>query len=69
MAGNVWEWCAGPYRADAGQPTNGASALARALRGGSWRDDLNLAAISSRDRANPTARELDIGFRLAWVED
>ena len=69
MAGNVWEWCAGPYWSGEA-PENGSAAAAhsKALRGGSWRDDVNLTMVGSRDRAHPTVRELDIGFRLAWVE-
>jgi hypothetical protein len=66
MAGNVWEWCANPY-GDAGNGGKDAQPLI-ALRGGSWRDELTLAGVGARDRARPTTREADIGFRLVWNE-
>jgi formylglycine-generating enzyme required for sulfatase activity len=67
MAGNAWEWCANAYW-EAEAPANGNGAPAMALRGGSWRDDLNLARVNSRDRARPAAREMDVTFRLVWAE-
>jgi len=66
MAGNAWQWCANPYW-EAGSKAKDAG-QAMALRGGSWRDEPNLARVGSRDRALPTARESDLGFRLVWVE-
>ena len=55
MSGNVWEWC---------EDVVGAST--RRIRGGSWYDNVGIAAVAYRDYYNnPDDRYLSFGFRLA----
>jgi formylglycine-generating enzyme required for sulfatase activity len=57
MHGNVWQWCADRLQ--------GGSA--RAMRGGSWRNDAAGCRVSSRFGNRPSDRGHDLGFRLARV--
>lgn len=73
MSGNVWEWVADVYAADAYQQSgrnnpiylgNGPS---RVVRGGSWMHPDNFARCSKRHmHCRPSARYDAIGFRLVW---
>lgn len=71
MSGSVWEWVRdcwhGSYK---GAPTDGAawespSCQQRVLRGGSWRDDPQLARSSSRFYYDADVRYIANGFRVA----
>lgn len=63
--GNLWEWCLNEY----GNPknTDKAGKESRALRGGSWYDDSEDAALGSRDYYDPYDRDYDVGFRVFCV--
>ncbi|MBQ9494731.1 MAG: formylglycine-generating enzyme family protein, partial [Treponema sp.] len=61
MSGNVLEWCwdwyGDTYSASAeSDPTGPSSGSARVLRGGSWRDNAQYCAVSSRDNGSPEDR-------------
>jgi formylglycine-generating enzyme required for sulfatase activity len=59
MSGNVWEWCWDRF-SDRG--------TTRVIRGGSWSSKESLAAVVSREGADPERKESNIGFRIArWV--
>jgi formylglycine-generating enzyme required for sulfatase activity len=69
MAGNVWEWTrslysAYPYRADDGREDMTASGN-RVLRGGSFRNNRDLARCAARGRREPDDWDVYYGFRLA----
>jgi len=69
MAGNVWEWTSSllmsyPFRADDGREDLNAQGV-RALRGGSWNYDQDLARCADRYRNHALNRDADIGFRVA----
>jgi len=58
MVGNVWEWCQSkywpvPYTADDRREVLDQSSDVRVLRGGSWRDDKNVARCDIRNCYNP----------------
>jgi len=75
MHGNVWEWCEDAwhksYGGQSGDPPNDGSAWLndgvenfRALRGGSWSNDLQSVRSASRARGARGARGPHIGFRV-----
>jgi formylglycine-generating enzyme required for sulfatase activity/Tfp pilus assembly protein PilF len=68
MHGNVGEWCwdwYGNYSSDSQtDPLGPANGSERVKRGGSWFDDRRLVRSAARDKATPTRRNYDLGFRL-----
>jgi hypothetical protein len=72
MSGNVWQWCAEWFEAEAynrykkGDLTLPAAGTNRLLRGGSWNDD-NVDAFRGDFRLNgpQTTRVNNVGFRVA----
>ena len=69
MSGNVWEWCAGPWRDYTSDPSVVPDERPypnhRASRGGSWLSDPMFARVSSRSGDIRSYRGHDSGFRLA----
>jgi len=62
LAGNVWEWCDGPY--GTANPRWGV------LRGGSWATSRQEEMLSSYRRGfDPSFREDDVGFRCVIATD
>jgi formylglycine-generating enzyme required for sulfatase activity len=69
IAGNVWEWCNSLYRPYPYDPRDGRENLeskgTRALRGGSWYGDLNVARCACRYGGGPVGWGDGVGFRCA----
>ncbi len=69
MAGNVWEWTQGLYRAYPYNATDGREDLttagSRVVRGGSYADDANGVRSAFRHEYNSTDYHCSKGFRIA----
>jgi len=68
MAGNVWEWTSSqyrgyPYKADDGRE-DATGEDARVLRGGSFTRTRDYVRCAYRSRLDPSARNLNVGFRV-----
>jgi formylglycine-generating enzyme required for sulfatase activity len=77
LAGNVQEWTASawgtsvevpqfgyPYDPDDGREEDGANAMCRVFRGGSWAQPLGLAAAWQREADPPGLRGSVLGMRI-----
>ena len=71
MHGNVWEWCEDVWHENYnGAPTDGSAWLTggeqnrRALRGGSWFDNVINCRSANRDWNVADDRDNDVGFRV-----
>lgn len=72
MHGNVAEWCADFYRAEAYKeaakenPTGPADGDKRVVRGGSFRDPATNLRSAARSGLRPDARDATVGFRVVY---
>jgi formylglycine-generating enzyme required for sulfatase activity len=69
LCGNVWEWTATPWsEGEAWDPSlgaaDGASAVRRVVRGGSWLRSQGYARLGVRDGNGPDGRGRVLGFRV-----
>ena len=74
LAGNVWEWTSdhydpGYYRISPDRDPRGpASGASRSVRGGSWKNGMELVRSANRSSEKPDSRLNVLGFRVA-MED
>jgi formylglycine-generating enzyme required for sulfatase activity len=72
MAGNVWEWVADWYAADAYQlpasrdPRGPATGTLKVMRGGCWESGASSLRVSCRKAELPAAWADNVGFRCAY---
>lgn len=72
LAGGVREWCADRFRdptdapKEPHEPEDARPHMPRVIRGGSWSTDARATRSASRDRAAPSYRAPDLGFRLTY---
>jgi formylglycine-generating enzyme required for sulfatase activity len=64
MSGNIREWCADVYRPYPDCPSGTSMGLLRCARGGSWSSTYFGCRISERMGVEPSARYLNMGFRM-----
>jgi formylglycine-generating enzyme required for sulfatase activity len=71
MSGNVWEWCEDVWHENYnGAPTDGSAWLTggkqnrRALRGGSWFNNVIVCRSAFRGRLDADGRDSNFGFRV-----
>ncbi len=76
MAGNVWQWVADWYRADAYRtqdrrnPRGPGTGTLRIVRGGSWvTHDLDQLRCAHRHTVPPDTYAYSIGFRVVYSDD
>jgi formylglycine-generating enzyme required for sulfatase activity len=72
MSGNVWEWTQDCWNAtyndapsDGSAWTTGQCSAGRVLRGGAWDRGLEITRAATRNGADTTHRNYNLGFRLA----
>jgi len=74
LAGNVWEWVADWYAADAYRlkpvpdPTGPATGTLKVMRGGCWESGASTLRVSCRKAELPAAWADNVGFRCAYPE-
>jgi formylglycine-generating enzyme required for sulfatase activity/tRNA A-37 threonylcarbamoyl transferase component Bud32 len=70
MGGNLWQWCEDGYAAypkmDVADPKGDEKAAERVLRGGSWGDPALRCRAATRNKALPSARYSNFGFRVVY---
>ena len=69
VLGNVWEWCQDEWHGDyEGAPNDGSAwcdeGRSRVSRGGSWGISARRCRCACRNRWEPDARSVNLGFRL-----
>ncbi len=65
--GNLWLWCLNEGKQT--ENTDEAGKGSRALRGGSWNFNAEIAALDLRNNNDPDNRNNNIGFRVFCVPD
>ncbi len=73
MHGNVWEWCADPYKEYLAGPESEISSIMEAdshvRRGGSWYKHASYLRSANRTYGHPAAKFKTTGFRLVLEAD
>ncbi len=75
MAGNVKEWCLDVYgknaysEHEAGNPVYKGKGVAKAVRGGSFSDNISKLRCTNRDKSIPGIKADNLGFRLILTRD